>query len=330
MSHMGLVIPELHLPFSTYLHPCVADAEAHLRTWTQHTGLLTNKPDRERAVALSAASQAPAWMYPYVDRDYLLLLAEWAMMTLVVDDLVDDTAEGRDPTYALRVADTLTPVFGIDTTRPPDSPDLEPFRTALADMWERTAAHMPTAWKHRMGTDYTDYLYSGYTHAAVNSTRVPLTETAYIACRLHSAVPLPFIDLIEMATSCCLPERLLSHPDVKAARLAAAYATCWSNDLHSAPKEIACGELCNYLAVLRYHNGLSLDDAAQKVARLFHDQVNSFVDAKHRLRTGLRPQLPVDQRHAIDAMLTGLEHIIAGAEMFSSKTLRYHDKHVAE
>lgn len=289
--------------------------------------LVGDGPDGEEFDAV-LLDRLAAWTYPYADENKILLMADWMGWFFAFDDILDDTAAGRNQDFARLVADSINSVYTSSGRCPAPHPDVEPFRDAMDDLWTRTTADMPGPWCRRLATDLVEYLNSYRTHALVNAHRVTLTEDAYRTHRLASSAVLVSLDIAEAATGHPLPESLLVHPFIRIARESANNVVSWVNDLYSAPKELSLGDLCNYVAVLQCQDDCSPQEAAERIAIRVTQQTERFLQAEQDIYAQLIPHVPPAEQCALRLMLNGLASWMNGNPAWSAESARYRARQI--
>ncbi|WP_326674861.1 terpene synthase family protein [Streptomyces sp. NBC_01237] len=264
---MDLAVPQLRLDLPSRLHPHEDRAQQHTQAWVQEMGMIANSPKAREVCDSFLLGRLAARVYPHASVGRLYVLADWMSAYFILEDVLDDTVEARDPEVATEIADQfIAPFLGTAPQTGPhrvgDVLAVPRIREGLADLWARTRPGMTAAWTNRLVHDMTDYLYSHVRQSEINSSEPPFDEDAYCAHRLLTSAMYVSADLIEVATARPVPEHLIRNPDVATMREAASHVVAWVNDLYSAPKEIRLNDLCNYVVVLTSKLDVSLQEAA--------------------------------------------------------------------
>jgi len=327
---MELLVAQPTFPFAARLSPHAQQAETHLRIWSRRIGIVSDGPAGD-AFDATLLGRFAGWVYPDAEPDRLLVLAEWMGWVFTFDDLLDDTPEGRDIGFVDQVVDCLAAVCRGAAGRGPKAPTpaVARSRDAFADLWQRMVPAMPPHWTGRLTAHTLEYLHSYRPQAAANSARSVLDESAFTAHRLASASMYPSMDQIEYAIARPIHPSVITDPDIAVLRKAAANVVAWSNDLHSAAKEISVGDLCNYVTVLHHELGVPLQQAADEVLVRIYRQVDRFTAVESRI-VAMLPRLPADQRSAVLGLVDGLKFWMAGYVEWSIESGRYRSSNLPD
>jgi hypothetical protein len=309
-----------------------------------------------------------SWTYPYADERGVMLAADWMGWFFAFDDILDDTAAGRDQWQALDVAEVINSVYlPGHAAQPHTKPELAPYRDAMADLWKRTVVGTPIAWRHRFAYDLAEYLDSYRTQAIINSDPEsgPLGVDAYRMHRLSSSAVYVSLDIGEAVGGHPIPGTLAVHPDIRIARHCANNVVSWVNDLFSGPKELSLvsrdpvrvtlcrpdgagqrlvghqlerqqqdhetlADSCNYIAVLAHHEYPDLTNAASAVADAVAAQTDRFLAADARIRHRLLPRISDREAAAVIHLLDVCAAWMNGNAVWSAESARYANRAVAE
>ncbi|BDT92405.1 hypothetical protein IFM12275_23810 [Nocardia sputorum] len=263
-----------------------------------------------------------AWTYPYATGAELDLMADWMGWFFAFDDILDDTEDGCDQDFATRTAESINSVYTA-VSPPPPSQAVRPYLVAMKDLWRRTIDGMPVDWCHRLASDMVEYVNSYRSQALINASRCTLDEQSYRTHRLISSAVYVSLDIGEVASGHTLSESLLVHPYIQAAREATTHIVAWCNDLYSAPKELSLGDLCNYVSVLQNQDGLTAEQAADRVGQHVHEQAARFHEAESRIHSYLLPHLTAGERRGVISMLDTCSCWMSGNVAWSLETARY-------
>jgi hypothetical protein len=243
-----LTLPPLTLPFPQRLHPDADAAAAQARTWAARTGLYATPRTADRAYG-QQCDRFAAWVYPAAPRDRLATLACLDLMMFLDDDHADEDAPRPHPL-------TASPLLaGVE----------EP---------------MSPAWRSRFRENLAAWEQANIQSGARRADAGPPPPEEYIPWRRISSALLWHFDLIEYADGRELPDAFLSTGLYRRLIESAADVIAWTNDLFSAPKELARGEQSNLLAVLAHHRGISVQDAALLTVHRIATRVREFQSAR--------------------------------------------------
>ncbi|MGV0741117.1 terpene synthase family protein [Mycolicibacterium sp. XJ870] len=323
-----LQFPKLGLDGKARISPDVDMAGAHLKAWSRNIGMVGDGPGGDKFDSVLLHRLA-AWTYPYASGDRLDLMADWMGWFFAFDDILDDTEDGCDQRFATMTAQTINSVY-TDIPAAAPSAELRPYFLAMEDLWTRTTQGMPAGWCRRLANDMVEYVNSYRSQALINAPRCALDEVSYRAHRVISSAVYVSLDIGEFASGYPLPESLVVHPYIRVAREAATNIVAWSNDLYSAPKELSLGDLCNYVAVLRDQDGITVDQAAERVSQRVQEQVALLHEVEGRIHSQLIPQLTASERQAVIAILDTCACWTTGNVAWSTETARYASRRIDE
>lgn len=320
--------PKIGLSAEARISPDADKAGTHLKSWSRETGIVSDGPGGEKFDSVLLHRLA-AWSYPYATGDQLDLMADWMGWFFAFDDILDDTEDGCDQHFAMTTAQVINSVYSAVGSQPP-SRELRPYHSAMQDLWVRTTAGMPAAWCQRLAYDMVEYVNSYRSQALINASKCALDEQSYRAHRVISSAVYVSLDIGERASGQPLPESLVVHPYIRVARHAATNIVAWSNDLFSAPKELSLGDLCNYVAVLQNQDGLTTEEAVDRVGHHVQQQVALLREVERRIHSELIPRLTDEDRRSVIAMLETCSCWTTGNVAWSMETARYASRRIDE
>ncbi|MEU6734463.1 multidrug MFS transporter [Streptomyces physcomitrii] len=156
----------------------------------------------------------------------------------------------------------------------------DPLVAAFAECLLRLFAPMSEAWNARFARHF-HAVIDAYDREFGNrrTGTVPGVED-YVELRRHTFAHWIWLDLLEQAAACELPESVRTHPAFRRAALASQDFSAWYNDLCSLPKELAGDEVHNLGISLIHHEGLSLEEAVTEVRRRVRICIAEFLVAE--------------------------------------------------
>ncbi|MFY1694313.1 terpene synthase family protein [Solwaraspora sp. WMMA2101] len=306
--------------FPYQVNPHVAEARAHLTEWVRDTGLVLRDSARARFDHADFGWFA-AMVYPRADARHAELTADWFAWLFLVDDQLDDGADGRDPQQLAEVMAAMRAVLtaadhGAALARRRDVPRAV---SSLADLWQRTAPDASPRWRQRFVRHLQECLTTAATWEAGNRLAgiVP-DEATYIANRRHTGAIYVCMDLIEIVERIDVPDVVHDSPPVRTALDAACNVVCWTNDVYSLDKERSLGEVHNLAYIVQHHHGLDRDAAVDRVVRAIRAETALFLSVE-------AAALADHPRHAavLVPYLAGMRSWMRGNVDWSARTRRY-------
>jgi hypothetical protein len=308
--------------------PWTAQVADDVQEWAVSFRLIRSEAARIRFRETAPAELAGRVYATAVDADRLKTATAWIGWLFLIDDQLDEGATGKEPglarerlgpfgTMAARMA--AEPVSGEPPgAQPPEA--APPLLAALADIWRRISVHMPAPWRAVFARHFSDYL-AGCEWEAANRARgrVP-AEAEFLSRRRDAGAIWPSLDLLEFTADAPITGELGGHPLLAEARTACADVVCWTDDLLTARKERAHGDLHNLAFVLEQATGCAPRTALEMVARRIEDRLGEFRDLRRRI---LAADTGANARYELYCHLEGLEHWMRGHLEWGLRTIRY-------
>jgi terpene synthase-like protein len=293
-----------------------AEAEAHTRDWVRRLGLVRSAAARRHFDAISGGALA-ASVYPDARPGTRQTLTDWFSWLFILDDQCDEGQLGRDPAaldiLLLPLRAALVGSGGAE----------HPLAAALGSIRARIEPGGPADWWHRFRGHVLEYLDGCRWEAANRAAgRVP-SLAEYPARRRAAGAILPSLDLIEFGGGRYLPAPVRQLPAYAAAVRAAADVVCWTDDIATADKEAARGDLHNLVIVLDAERGCGAAAATAEAARMLHTRLADFeaAEAAVGVATAGDDALVRAARHN----LAGLRTWMRGHLDWGLDTARYHE-----
>jgi Terpene synthase family 2, C-terminal metal binding len=213
------------------------------------------RPATLRAARFGAmASRA----FPEAKATETILFGQWLVWLFAFDDLRDDGPLGRDEDAVDRLYDAI-----LAACEQP-SQSAHPVVQAFGDLWPRTAERADDSWRSAFQDHLAEHRAACRSEARFRLTgRIPSPiEYAHLRRQANGSF---LFDLPEPVLGAVLPERLRDSAPWRELLSACNDVTAWSNDIASAAKESAHGEVHNYVLVLAHDRRTSLTEAAAEV-----------------------------------------------------------------
>ncbi|MGH8584125.1 MAG: terpene synthase family protein [Gammaproteobacteria bacterium] len=298
MSIETNTLPDFFCPFPPAVSPYAEAVHNHTLEWSGQHRLVTDAQAFERLRAAQFIGLV-ARAYPNAPLDRLRLVSDWITWLFILDDECDEHGIGKRPErlatlhggclkvlagYRLKEPDPRglsCPVSEQRRARK-DRPDLALLR-ALRDICERLRAFMPHDWMMRFALGVADYFEACEWEARNRAQGIWPDPAVYMQMRPYTGALYPLLDLIEMTEGTVLPLSVRKHPLLQDLIGITSNVVCWSNDVFSLEKERAHHDLHNLVLILQQHEGLSLQEAVDRVIELTDAQVRRFIELEARL-----------------------------------------------
>lgn len=313
-------LPTFHAPFQAKINVHGRPAWEATREWMRRTGLVRDE-DTMRRVERHRYWDLAARTHPLVGPDELAICAEWIMWLFFFDDSLDDLQRPEDHPQCRRIVDRLAPMV--------DAPfgDIAPVtgvERAMVDICRRTLPSMSAEWGRRYLKHVGEYVHSMQREVDNRfSRRVPdLIE--YADLRRQTGAVATLFDLIEFASHVEVPERV--HDDALMINLENAANDCitLTNDILSYPKEVASGEVNNYVVVAQRVLQCPLEQAVAFVNNMQTARAETFCSTRELVeRSYARWRLDAAEQRACDVYMAGMESWIRGSLDYSYGSERY-------
>jgi hypothetical protein len=313
--------------------PWTTQAGNDVQEWAVSSGLIRSEAAQIRFRETAPAELSGRVYATAVDADRLNTVTAWIGWLFLIDDQLDEGATGRDPELARKRLGPFGKMAAVMTAEPgpgawpcgkPGIPEAGgariPLLTALADIWRPISARMPRAWRAGFARHYSDYLTACVWEAANRARgRIP-AEAEFLTRRRDAGAIWPSLDLLEFAADAPIPGLLSAHPLVADLRTACADVVCWTDDLLTAGKERAHGDVHNLAFVLERATGCGPRAALEMVARRIVERLEDFRDLKRRI---LAIDAAANAEYALRCHAEGLEHWMHGHLEWGLRTIRY-------
>jgi alpha-muurolene/germacrene-A/gamma-muurolene synthase len=179
------------------------------------------------------------------------------------------------------------------------------------------------------------YFQAVHEEAVFRANRIIPDLQTYIDMRRDTSGCKPVFDLIEYSLNFELPDSVIDHPVIMALNQSANDLVTWSNvsavssvfpayltkrvqDIFSYNVEQARGDTHNMICVFMVHDGLTLQQAVDRVGELCAQTIDEFVENQARV-----PSWGGDIDKYVKLYVDGLQAWISGSLNWSFMTKRY-------
>jgi hypothetical protein len=243
--------------------------------WAYTHGLLPGAHAGRRLAGVGVGSLIGR-AYPATSQQSLQLLADWTTWLFVLDDRCDERSAGKDPA-ALRANNART----LDILRgTPVRPQDGPLAHALIDLRRRMLERGSAEWLARFIVSVAQALDASVWEATNRAHRIVPDLISYLEWRPATGGMLTYVELSEITDGIDLPIAIRYHALVQRLTRMAINVVCWANDVLSLQKELKQGDVHNLVLVLQRQQGLTLQEALERVAALHDVEVRAFMDVE--------------------------------------------------
>jgi hypothetical protein len=281
--------------------------------WAFEYELISSQQDRH-GMDVSHYTLLMARAYPTADPAALQLIADWNTWTFLLDDYFDEHVIGRNPDAVEHLHSQILSTLAGAT---PDAHDSRRIH-ALHNIASRLRALRDGEWMARFSACVRETLAASLWEARNRRISVVPAADDYSYWRLFTSGVFCYFALIEVAEQISLPAFVLDHPVIQQLARSANYVICWSNDIFSFAKELACGDVHNLVYIVQHERHLALDDAIAFVAQRHDEEVRAF----QRLRAAL-PRFGGFVDNFVQRYVRGLEAWMRANMDWSMATQRY-------
>ncbi|MEA5599881.1 terpene synthase family protein [Nostoc sp. UHCC 0252] len=308
-----LLSPNLYCPFVSQINKHVDTLERHALEWVLNFNLLANESSYKR-FCKSKFFFLTASAYPKSQLEELKIANDWLSWVFIWDDQCDLSDLKNQPgvlkAFHQRYLEILN---GAELT----SRDTI-FSHALIDLRQRTLQRASIKWFNYFISYLEDYFY-GCVQEATNRAKgiVPDVDT-YIMIRRSSVGVYAVLALAEFCNQFMISDVLRNHYLVKNLELITTDIIAWSNDIFSASREIASGDVHNLIFVLHHHKQISIEEAMEQVKKIHNEEINSLINLE-----SLLPYYGEELDISITKYISGMHSWIRGNLDWCYQSSRY-------
>ncbi|MER5733229.1 terpene synthase family protein [Streptomyces sp. NPDC002138] len=321
-------VPDFHLPFGNSKHPQAARANSEATAWAVRQELVSDAVDQFAGIGFGHLAGRVSGEVPY---ERVVLLAEWMAWSFVLDDQHDHLIRTGELAAWRPVTDAITE--HLQTGRSAGAAALgNPLVNGFIDLCDRILAGMSEGTAARYRAHVPLMLHSLDQEAGNRRTTGHPTVQDYILMRRHSSQVLPMMDMVEAGLGIDLPQHVHDLPEFETLTASVLDVISWGNDVFSLPKEHACGDNNNLVALISARDGSSLPAAVQVVEGHIQTRIEEYLVARRRLFEVMdadgatRPSV----RAAVDRVVHSYEDWMIGADLWQRyECTRYSDERFA-
>ncbi|BAZ47680.1 Terpene synthase, metal-binding protein [Nostoc sp. NIES-4103] len=307
------VWPELYCPFSPQINKYADVLEDYAFEWVLRFNLLRDESVYQR-FSKAKFSWLAASTYPDCELEQLKIANDWLSWLFIWDDQWDMSDLGKKPELLKSYYKRFLEIFnGAELT----SEDI-PLTYALSDIRQRMLSTGSAKLLHRVVCSFEDF-FDGCVLEATNRAQgiIPNVETYTNLRRLSVAGDLILL-WIELFNPFMIPDILRKHDIVKKLQEMTINILAWCNDIFSAPREMASGDVHNLVLVLHYQQQLPLEQAIKFAAEMHNQEVQKMMNLEVSI-----PSFGEDVDTQLAKYISGCHAWIRGNLDWSSRSGRY-------
>jgi 5-epi-alpha-selinene synthase len=268
-----VIFPNLYCPFPSQINKHVDVLEDYALEWVTRFNLLKDELSYQR-LSKSKFYLLAAGAYPYSQLEELKIANDLLNWVFIWDDQCDVSDLGKQPellkVFHKRFLEILN---GAE----PTNKDI-PLTHALSDLRQRILQKVSKTWFPHLVYGFEDW-FSGYEkEAIIRAQNITPDLKTYIKLRRSSVGVGIFITLGEMCHQLNITNFLRNHDIIKKLNRITGDIIAWSNDIFSAPREMASGDVHNLVIVMNYHQQISLEQAMKNVAVMHDREVKNMMN----------------------------------------------------
>lgn len=336
----GVVTPDptrrlaaVRIPFPARLNQYAERARRHTLQWAQGMELLTDDTATAEYDALRL-ERLMAYFYPDATAPDLELAADFNAWFFIFDDQFDGGL-GAQPARIRQLVAALTATMTPDGLPTGGAGGAGPYRStplvrSFRDIWLRSIAGTPAAWRLRFREHWRGYL-AAHEDEARHRTADRLPDLAgFLTVRRDTIGVRPCLDFTERCGGYSLPDEVYGLPALREMREITGDVVIFVNDIVSLVKELAAGDVNNSVVVHRAHRGGTIEESVDHVAALANARTARFGALAAALPGTLAALgVPRATREHVEHYVDGMRHLMAGNLTWSLATSRYDQAGVA-
>ncbi|GAA6617801.1 terpene synthase family protein [Scytonema sp. NUACC26] len=267
-----LTFPKLHCPLPSQINKYVDAMGDYSLEWVSRFNLLA-KESTYRRFSKSKFFLLAARAYPNCPLEELKIGNDWLSWVFIWDDLCD-LSELKTQPEALKVYHKrfLKILNGAELT----SNDV-PLTHALYDLRQRTVQRASKEWFRHFLLCFEEYFQGCVEEAAVRAQNIVPDVDTYMMIRRASVGGNLFLTVSEFCNNFMLSDFLRNHDFVDKLKLMTINVLAWCNDVFSASREMASGDVHNIVLVLHYQQQLSLETALERAVIMHDEEMESLI-----------------------------------------------------
>ncbi|MBD2209080.1 terpene synthase family protein [Nostoc linckia FACHB-104] len=267
------VLPNLYCPFPTRINHHVEVLADYSMEWVLRYKLmdresLYKKFSKAKFYLLSAGA------YPDCQLEELKIANDVISWLFIWDDQCDVSDLGKKPELLNSLCNRFIEILnGAELT-----PDDLPLGFALKNIRQRIINRGNIAFFHHFVHNFEDYFY-GCIEESNNRAKLIIPDLQqYIEIRSSNAGAALCLNLIEFCNRVTIPYKLRNNSILKSLTQMTINILGWSNDIFSAQREMANGEVHNLVVILYSQQKKSINEALKAAAEMHDLEVKKLTE----------------------------------------------------
>ncbi|MCP3061611.1 terpene synthase family protein [Myxococcus sp. K38C18041901] len=310
-------LPRVEIPYPAGFSPDLERTHTIHLHWMEAQGLVVG-PDALRAYDSIGAEVLGARAYRDARGAGLELATDLMGWFFIFDDQFDGPL-GRDIEATRSTLEEFLAMARVGgRVRHPSSV----LCTSWLDLWCRATRGMSDAWIERYAGDFFRFFQSFEQEALDRSRGLPVEMEGYLANRRVSIGVVPALDLCEPVGGYELPQEIHACEPMVTMRQACTDVILLENDIYSASKEAAMGQVHNVVLLRMRDVGCGQEEASQWAMALLQERLLLFAKAEQQLREGVRS---LKTWGAINRGISAMKNWMQGHHDWTLASGRYND-----
>ncbi|MFJ8806249.1 terpene synthase family protein [Streptomyces sp. NPDC102490] len=234
-------------------------AERQAVQWASQRGLIKDEGVMRQLIALRPG-RLNGYGFPNAGEGTLILLTKWLIYFFLTDDQFDDGDAGTDPGHAEKLLSPLRACLDHPKTCTARAPRVN----ALSDLLTSTRPRFTDPQWRQFTRHLRDYFDALVQEARNRRTSTTPTVEEYLRLRQNTGPILPLFDFVEECECIRLPVSFYDTEEYRTILVGSSDVSHWLNDVFSAPKEHARGDVHNLVLIIRHVERCTFEEAVAK------------------------------------------------------------------
>ncbi|MBW4512005.1 MAG: terpene synthase [Scytonematopsis contorta HA4267-MV1] len=270
--------PELYCPFPSKVNKYADVLEDYAIEWVSRFNMLANESSIER-FRKSKFFLLTSGAYPSSKLEELRIANDLLSWLFIWDDQCDLSDIGKQPEVLNDFHNKFLDILrGAKIT----SQDI-PISHALNNLRQRILQKSTEEWFVYFYEAFEDYFNGCLLESKNRKLKIIPDIDTYIKLRRSSLGLEQNLIMSELCNQFILSKVLRRHEILKKLKYMAIDILAWCNDIFSASREIATGDVHNLVFLLHYHEEISLDEAMKRAAQMHDQKVKEMISLEASL-----------------------------------------------
>ncbi|MCX7593946.1 MAG: terpene synthase [Fischerella sp.] len=307
------IFSQLYCPFPSQINKYVDVLEENALEWVSRFQLLADESSYHR-FRKSKFFLLSAGAFPDCEFEELTVVNDWVTWLFIWDDQCDMSDIGKKPElvefFHNRFLDILK---GAELT----SNDI-PLSYALGDIRQRILEKGTKRWFDYFVNAVEQYFDGCILEAKNRAQGIVPNADIYTKIHMSSGAMESSMEFIEFCNHLNFPDFVRTNDIVRKLTNMTNKIVCWCNDIFSASREMASGDVHNLVLVLHYQQELSLEQAMKRAVEMHNQEVQIMIDLESSL-----PSFGKELDAELNKYISGLHSWISGNLDWSFRSGRY-------